>query len=57
MTDQILRARMAGEPPHALISPYLGHMSVLEFYRAREAIEEGRRATEAQMPLIREYLA
>jgi NTE family protein len=57
MTDQILRARMAGEPPHVLINPYLGHMSVLEFYRAGEAVEEGRRATEAQMPLIQEYLA
>ena len=56
MTNQILRARMAGEPPHVMINPYLGHMSVLEFYRAKEAVEEGRRATEAVMPLIREYL-
>jgi NTE family protein len=56
MTNQILRARMAGEPPHVMVNPYLGHMSVLEFYRAKEAVEEGRRATEAVLPLLREYL-
>jgi NTE family protein len=56
MTSQILRARMAGEPPHVMINPYLAHMTVLEFYRAKEAIEEGRRAAQAVMPMIREYL-
>ena len=56
MTNQILRSRMAGEPPHVMISPRLSHMSVLEFNRAKEAVEEGRRSTLAVMPLLREYL-
>ncbi len=56
MTNQILRSRMAGEPPHVMVNPHLAHMSVLEFYRAKEAVEEGRRATQAVMPLLREYL-
>ncbi len=56
MTNQILRSRMAGEPPHVMVNPYLAHMSVLEFYRAKEAVEEGRRSTQAAMPLLREYL-
>ena len=56
MTNQILRSRMAGEPPHVMISPHLSHMSVLEFNRAKEAVEEGRRSTQKAMPLLREYL-
>ncbi len=56
MTSQILRSRMAGEPPHVMISPRLSHMSVLEFNRAKEAIEEGRRSTQNVMPMLREYL-
>ena len=57
MTSQILRSRLAGEPPHVLVSPYLNHISVLEFDRAKEAIEEGYRATQQMMPLLREYLS
>jgi len=57
MTSQILRSRMAGEPPHVMISPHLSHMSVLEFNRAKEAIEEGRRSAQSVMPLLREYLS
>jgi NTE family protein len=56
MTNQILRSRMAGEPPHVMISPRLSHMPVLEFNRAKEAVEEGRRSTQLAMPLLREYL-
>ena len=42
MTDRIRSSRLAGEPPHVLLQPQLSHRSVLEFYRAAEAIEEGR---------------
>ncbi len=57
MTSQILRSRLAGEPPHVMINPHLSHMSVLEFNRAEEAIEEGRQSAKKAMPLLREYLS
>jgi NTE family protein len=56
MTSHILRSRLAGEPPHVMISPRLSHLSVLEFHRAGEAIEEGRQRAKQAMPLLREYL-
>lgn len=57
MTSQILRSRLAGEPPHVMMNPHLSHMSVLEFNRAEEAIEEGRQSAKRAMPLLREYLS
>lgn len=56
MTSQILRSRLAGEPPHVLVNPHLSHMPVLEFNRAKEAIEEGYRGARRAIPLLREYL-
>jgi len=41
MQDGITRSRLAADPPDVLISPRLGHMGLLEFDRAEEAIEEG----------------
>lgn len=46
MQARIARSRMAGEPPHVLVSPRLGHFGVMDYHRAGEAIEEGRRAVE-----------
>lgn len=43
MTDHIRRSRMAGDPPHVALDALLSTMSVLEFHRAAEAIDEGRR--------------
>lgn len=40
--DRITRSRMAGDPPDILINPRLAHIAPIEFYRAKEAIEEGR---------------
>jgi len=48
MADQITRARLAGEPPHVLLNANLAAISVLEFYRASEAIDEGVRMVAAQ---------
>lgn len=39
--DRITRSRIAGDPPDILLSPKLAHIGLLEFYRAKEAIEEG----------------
>jgi NTE family protein len=57
MTSQILRSRLAGEPPHVMMRPRLAHLSVLEFHRAVEAIEEGRDSAMKAMPVLRDYLA
>ncbi len=54
MQDRITRSRMAGDPPDVVISPRLGHIGLMEFDRAREAITAGARATEYLMPAIRE---
>jgi NTE family protein len=37
---------MAGEPPDLLVAPRVAHLRLLEFHRAKEAIEEGRSAVE-----------
>ncbi len=46
MQVQITHHRMAGDPPDVLITPRLGHLGLLEFDRAVEAINEGRAAVE-----------
>jgi NTE family protein len=43
---RIARSRLAGEPPEVLVTPRLAHLRMFDFHRAREAIEEGRRAVE-----------
>ena len=46
MQVRISRSRMAGEPPDLVVAPRLAHFGLLDFHRAKEAIEEGRRAVE-----------
>lgn len=43
---RIGRSRMAGDPPEVVITPRLAHLRLLDFHRAEEGIEEGRRAVE-----------
>jgi NTE family protein len=52
MQVQISRSRLAGEPPDVLITPRLAHLGLLEFHRADEAIEEGRRAVQAMQGML-----
>lgn len=47
MQVRITRSRMAGDPPDVTISPQLSHLGLLEFHRAKEAIEVGRSAVAA----------
>lgn len=53
MQVRITRSRMAGEPPDVIVAPRLGHFDLLDFHRAGEAIEAGRRAVEASLPSLR----
>jgi NTE family protein len=43
---RIGRSRMAGEPPEVVVAPRLARLRLLDFHRAKEAIEEGHRAVE-----------
>ena len=57
MQDRITRSRMAGDPPDVHIAPKLNHIGLMEFDRAEEAIEGGRKATQREKdelePLIK----
>ena len=50
MQVRIARSRIAGDPPHVLVAPRLSQLGLLDFHRAAEAIDEGRRATELLAP-------
>ncbi len=54
--DRITRSRMAGDPPDILLTPRLAHIGLLEFYRANEAIEEGKASVERLLPEIQHIL-
>jgi NTE family protein len=44
MQVRITRSRLAGDPPDLLVAPRLAHFALLDYHRAKEAIEEGKRA-------------
>jgi len=44
MQDQISRTRMLGDPPELLVKPQLDNFHLMDWHRAAEAIEAGRRA-------------
>lgn len=52
--DRITRSRMAGDPPDILLSPKLSHIGLLEIYRAKEAIEGGRKSVQRMLPEIKD---
>ena len=54
--DRITRSRLAGDPPDIMLSPKLSHIGLMEFYRAREAIEEGEQCVMRMTPEIRYVL-
>ncbi|HQJ30512.1 MAG TPA: hypothetical protein PLG18_05200, partial [Syntrophales bacterium] len=56
MQDQITRHRLAADPPDVLIRPRLAHIGLLEFNRAAEAIEEGRKAVQLMLPILADIL-
>ena len=48
--DRISRSRLAGEPPDVHVTPRIGHIGLLEFDRAAEAIAEGAAALVRSLP-------
>ncbi len=55
--DRITRSRMAGDPPDILLSPKLSHIGLLEFYRANEAVTEGKECVQRMLPEIHHVLS
>jgi len=54
--DRITRSRLAGDPPDIMLTPKLSHIGLLEFYRAKEAMHEGRECVLRLLPEIRHVL-
>ncbi|PIE41114.1 MAG: patatin [Gammaproteobacteria bacterium] len=52
MQDRVTRSRMAGDPPDLVLSPKLAHMGLMEFNRAEEAIEMGRKVVQEALPQL-----
>lgn len=49
---RITHSRLAGDPPDVLLNPRVVHLGLLEFSRAEEAIREGERCVQHQLPDI-----
>lgn len=56
MQDRITRSRLAGDPPHVMLVPRLINFSLMDYTRAKEAIEEGRLCVEHSLPLLRRFI-
>jgi len=56
MQDAITRQRLLDDPPDILIRPKLADIGLMEFNRAGEAIDEGKRATDLAIPMLRDLM-
>jgi NTE family protein len=56
LLDRVTRSRLAGDPPDMSIIPRVGHIGLLDFHRADEAMEEGAKAVDRIVPELREVL-
>lgn len=56
MQVRITQSRLAGEPADAMIRPRLPDIGAMDFHRGSIAIDEGERATELALPMIRGLL-
>lgn len=53
MQVRITRSRLAEEPPDVLIEPRLAALALMDFHRAAEAIDEGKRAVDRVADALR----
>jgi NTE family protein len=56
MQDYITRSRLAGEPPHVMLTPRLRHIGLMEFHRAAEAFAEGHACVKQAMPALQGFI-
>ncbi|MDH5445649.1 MAG: patatin-like phospholipase RssA [Gammaproteobacteria bacterium] len=52
MQDRITRTRMAGDPPDVLLRPNLSDIGMLDFHRAKEAIDKGMACVTRHIPSL-----
>ncbi|PJZ69836.1 patatin [Leptospira perolatii] len=52
MQIRITRSRMAGDPPDVLLAPRLRYIGLMEFHRAKEAVQEGRDVVKKMAPAL-----
>ena len=57
MQERITRARMAGDPPEIQLCPRLGNLSIMDFHRASDAINEGEACVERSLDQLKEELS
>lgn len=57
MQARLTRSRMAGDPPDVQLVPRLGNLTLMEFYKAEEAIRIGAHCVETMRPVIEEALS
>jgi NTE family protein len=56
MQIRITRSRMAGDPPDLIIAPRLRNIGLMEFHRAKECIEEGKKSAELVASFLEKQL-
>jgi len=56
LQDRIMRSRLAGDPPDALVQVRVGKVGMFEFHRADELIALGREAIRRSAAEIREHV-
>lgn len=54
--NRLSRSRLAGDPPDIQIAPRTGHIGLMEFHRAEELIDLGRRAFEEESEYLQDAL-
>ncbi len=54
--NRLSRSRLAGDPPDIQIAPRTGHVGLMEFHRAEELIDLGRKAFEDEYEYLQEAL-
>jgi NTE family protein len=55
LQDRLTRSRMAGDPPELTLLPRLEDFALMDFHRAAQAIEEGRRVVRLHEADIRAW--
>jgi NTE family protein len=55
LQDRLTRSRMAGDPPEITLLPVLSEFALMDFHRARECIEEGRRLVHENETTLRAW--
>ncbi len=54
MQDRITRSRLAGDPADVILEPRLGHIGLMDYDKAEDAIAEGRASVERLKPQLLE---